>query len=302
MEKVMYNGYKNVEFPVYKYEVENPKAIVIIAHGVAENATRYEYVAKYLNDNNVSVYALDHIGHGPDLDEQKLGHWVKGDFDGCLYNIYLINKELRTKHPKTSMFLLGHSMGSFMAQKYQLLYPNTFQGMILSGPAKADLLFKMGSFVASFIYMFSKKTKRIKTMDKLAFGSFDKQFKPNKTTCDWLCKDEEICKWYQDTPYTGFIGTASFYKEFYRNISKIPSRKYKRIYDKDYPLLFLGGKDDMVSARGKKFKKLVKFYKKQSNKVSSYLFENLRHEVFNEIEKDEVLKILSDWIGENSNV
>ena len=216
MEKIFLEGYQNKLFPVYCYEVEQPQSVVIIIHGVAECATRYHDLAMFLNQANINVYLADHIAHGADVEHLALGHWEKGDFNGCIANVHTIYLQTRKKFPTLPFFLLGHSMGSFMAQKYEYLYPKNFQGIVLTGCAKADSLFKFGNFVASFISLFCKKNKRISFIDRLSFGSFNKKFAPNQTNCDWLCKDETICKWYQDTPYVGFIGTAGFYKEFYK--------------------------------------------------------------------------------------
>lgn len=300
MEKIMLNGYKNQSFPVYQFEVENPKAILILVHGVAECAQRYEYVANYLNKHHINVYVADHIAHGPDTKQELLGHWEKGDFDGCLKNVHTIYETMKKKFFNLPFYLLGHSMGSFMVQKYEYLYPKNFEGTILTGCAKADFVFRFGRVFSSLVALFNKKDKRIPLIDNIAFGNFNKKFKPNKTNCDWLCKDEKICQWYQDTPYTGFVATAGFYKEFYKNVSKIPNKKFKHLFDENYPLLLLGGKDDMVSNRGKRFLKLVKYYQKQTNDLTYHLFDNIRHELFNEPEKDDILKILTDWLNEKN--
>lgn len=133
-------------------------------------------------------------------------------------------------------------------------------------------------------------------MDTLAFGSFNKAFKPNKTEHDWLTKDVEICREYHYSRTCGFICTASFYKEFYSNVSQIPNKKYVNLYDKNYPILLVGGSDDMVSNRGKKLIDLTEFYKKQSNKVTQIIYENDRHEILNEFDKDKVIEDIVNWI------
>ena len=299
MEKIILEGYQNQSFFVESYEINQPKAVVILVHGVAECASRYQHVATILNQAGMNVYIADHIGHGQNVETSALGHWEKGDFDGCVFNVHVLYQQKRKVFPTLPFFLLGHSMGSFMAQKYQYLYPNQFQGIILTGCAKADALFKFGHFFASLMAMLHKKTTRMPIIDRLSFGAFNKKFRPNQTNCDWLCKDKEICQWYQDTPYVGFVGTAGFYQEFYKNVSKIPNRKYKHVIDQDQPLLLLGGKEDMVSNRGKKLKKLARFYQKQSNQVQFYLFDHLRHEIFNEPEKQEVFDILIPWMEEH---
>jgi alpha-beta hydrolase superfamily lysophospholipase len=94
----------------------------------------------------------------------------------------------------------------------------------------------------------------------------------------------------------GFICTASFYKEFYNNVSKIPNKKYDNLFNENYPILIVGGSDDLVSNRGKKLIALEEYYKKQSNKVTRTLYENDRHEILNEFDKDKVIEDIINWI------
>ena len=290
------NKDNNKAYSYYAHEVDNPQSIVVLAHGLAEDATRYDYFAKKLNEENINVYCINHIAHGVDYTNLELGHWVNGDFDNCLSNINDLASYVKSNYPNIPIILMGHSMGSFMVQKFELLYPNKFNGHILMGCAKADALFKIGNVAANILYFFSKPNKRLKIMDTLAFGSFNKAFKPNKTEHDWLTKDVEICREYHDSRTCGFICTASFYKEFYKNVSQIPNKKYVNLYDKNYPILLVGGSDDMVSNRGKKLIDLTEFYKKQSNKVTQIIYENDRHEILNEFDKDKVIEDIVNWI------
>ena len=88
----------------------------------------------------------------------------------------------------------------------------------------------------------------------------------------------------------------AFYKEFYTSIAKIPNKAYKKLFSKDFPILLIGGKEDMVSNRGKKLIKLYEFYAKQSNDISYKLFDNDRHEIFNETDKDMVIDYVKTWL------
>ena len=289
-------GYKEQEFTFLSHEINNPRGIIIIAYGVAESAERYNYLASQLNLDNYNVYVINHINHGPYCNSNLLGHWEKHDFDGCLFNINVLYKKLKSQFRHLNFILLGHSMGSFMAQKYFLLYPNDFNGLILSGCAKSDFIFKFGALFSSFLAIFNNKHKRMPIINNLSFASFNKKFKPNKTSCDWLCKDEDICKHYESTKHIGFIATSGFYKEFYTSIAKIPNKAYKKLFSKDFPILLIGGKEDMVSNRGKKLIKLYEFYAKQSNDISYKLFDDDRHEIFNETDKDMVIDYVKTWL------
>ena len=105
------NKHNNRAYSYYSYEVENPIMIVIVAHGLAEDAIRYEYFAKKLNEENINVYAINHIAHGVDYTNTELGHWNKGDFDNCLSNINDLTTLVKYKHKNIPCVLIGHSMG-----------------------------------------------------------------------------------------------------------------------------------------------------------------------------------------------
>lgn len=297
MKKIVLTGYKQKNFSFYCYAVENPKAYLCLAHGVAEDALRYEYFAHSLNEMGISVYVINHIAHGRDYQVADLGHWKKGDFDGCIENFHLMQEMAKKENLGKKAILFGHSMGSFIVQKYELYHPHQFDMTILCGCAKADSLYKFGKFVTSFLALFNKPTKRLPIVDKISFGTFNKQFKPVKTPVDWLSKNEQNCQDYMQDPYCGFIGTASFYKEFYANVSQIPNKKYDHLYDKNYPILLIGGQEDMVSAKAKKLILLAKYYQMQSNDVQFIVYPNDRHEILNEADKDQVIQDVKDWIG-----
>ena len=290
------NKDNNKAYSYYAYEVESPIMNVIVAHGLAEDAIRYEYFAQKLNEDNINVYLINHIAHGADYTNTELGHWEEGDFDKCLSNINDLAILVKHSNPNIPCVLMGHSMGSFMVQKYELLYPNRFNGHILMGAAKADSLFKLGYIASKFFAFFSKPKKRLKIMDTLAFGSFNKAFKPNKTDFDWLSKNVDNCIAYDHMRTCGFICTASFYKEFYKNVSQIPNKEYDSLFSKNYPILLVGGSEDMVSNRGKKLKELSNYYSLQSNNVTTIIYEGDRHEILNEDDRDNVIEDIKEWL------
>ena len=299
MDKIVLKGYKDRDFSFYAFEIEGPDYIMCVAHGVAEDALRYTYFAQKLNEAGYSVYVINHIAHGQDYKVEELGHWEKGDFDGCIENIHVMSEYAKSLHPNAKPILFGHSMGSFIVQKYELLYPHEFKAHILCGCAYADALYKLGKMMSATVRLFKKGTARSPFMNNIAFGPFNKKFKPNKTSVDWLSANEENCIKYEQDPYCGFVCTSSFYKEFYKNVSAVPNKKYNHLYAKDYPILLIGGANDMVSNMGKRLTKLEKYYAKQSDNVKAILYPNDRHEILNEDDKDQVILDIINFVKEH---
>ena len=276
------------------WEVPVPKATIVISHGMAEHASRYARFAAELNKHHYSVFAIDQIGHGvPPLHTK--GHWDDGDFDNCIENLHTLIQNIHAKHT-TPVILFGHSMGSFIAQGYIAKYGNTIQACVLSGTNGPASLFKMGHMMASLCGIFNKKDKPSKTMNNMSFGSYNKAFQPTKTDFDWLSRDEAEVKKYVEDPDCGYVCTIGFFKEFMRGLSHLHTEEKLNSIPKKLPILIVSGSQDPVGAASGGTEKLYQVYQKHNlEKVTHKLFEGGRHEMLNEINRDEVMKYLIEY-------
>ena len=295
MNKCNFTNKTNDVVYYLKWEVSNPKANVVISHGMVEHPARYDDLAKYLNENGLNVYGIYHIGHGEDA--KVLNHMGKGDFDKCISNIAELVDLVKVNALPT--VLLGHSMGSFMAQLYVTRY-NNIEGLILSGSTVSNLLAKAGSVIASIITAFSAdKTKPCKFLDNMAFGSYNKVFKNPRTNFDWLSQDENQVDKYIADPYCGGVCSASFFKNLTTGIATMAKKKNLKKINLDLPIYIHGGACDPVSNMGKGLYALEKQYKNLGvKKVRLDVYDNDRHEIYNELNKDEVYKNTLDFINE----
>lgn len=285
LERQFINSYGN-EVHFLSYPAVDEKAVVVIAHGMAEHPQRYENLAYYLNNNNISVHAIYHIGHGKHA--KILGHMADGEFNMCVSNINELVELVRNESNK-KVYLLGHSMGSFMSQLYITKYDN-IDGLILSGSSCSNIILKAGYGLSKIVCAFSKDTSKPSNfMNNLSFGSFNKQFKNAKTKFDWLNQDEvEVLKYVND-PYCGFVCSQSFYKNFLRVYVDIAKKENLLKINKNLPMLILGGSKDPVSANGKGLEKLYKQYIKLNlTDVTLKIYQDDRHEIYLETNKDEV--------------
>src|SRR5262249_41530017 len=110
---------------------EAPKAVVVLAHGLAEHSGRYAHVAEHLVAHGYAVYALDHRGHG-----RSQGRRAQvGRMDYAVHDLDRFAAQVRSDQPGKALFLLGHSMGGGIALAYALRYQDELRGLVLSGPA-----------------------------------------------------------------------------------------------------------------------------------------------------------------------
>lgn len=295
------------EIKYYKWsEVENPKGIVQIVHGMTEYALRYDYFAKKLCENGYIVYAHDQRGHGETSPKDEEKGYIADDegFDILVENVKELTDVAKKENSNLPIILFGHSMGSFVSQRYIELYGNGIDGVILSGTnGKPDRITKLGILISKIEIMLKGRKAKSKLMDKLSFGDFNSNFKPTRTDYDWLCSVNEEVDKYIESPVCGFICSTSFYYDLIRGLWKINKKENLNNIPKTLPIYIFAGDKDPVGKFGKGIVKLYDTYKSIGIYNLNYkLYSNGRHEMLNENNKDEVIKDLLDWINNKITV
>jgi alpha-beta hydrolase superfamily lysophospholipase len=281
--------------PVNVWSIENPQAIVIIAHGMMEHADRYAVLAEEMNHSRIYVYAIHHLGHGIN-EEYPKGHWPKDGFSIATQRVADLVSFAKKMHPEVPVFLLGHSMGSFIAQNYMANNPQV-QGVILSGTNGPSAMVKLGKFVARLVGIFRSDTQPSPFLHHLSFDGFQKPFRPNRTSCDWLSRDKEQVDLYVADPLCGFTCTVGFYNGFLTGLSVIHQPKQMAKIPTNLPVYLFSGAKDPVGNMGKGVELLTSMYKKIGLKdVSMKLYPEGRHEMFNELNRNDVYRDVIDWI------
>lgn len=295
------------EIKYYKWsEVENPKGIVQIVHGMTEYALRYDYFAKKLCENGYIVYAHDQRGHGETSPKDEEKGYIADDegFDILVENVKELTDVAKKENSNLPIILFGHSMGSFVSQRYIELYGNGIDGVILSGTnGKPDRITKLGILISKIEIMLKGRKAKSKLMDKLSFGDFNSNFKPTRTDYDWLCSVNEEVDKYIESPVCGFICSTSFYYDLIRGLWKINKKENLNNIPQNLPIYIFAGDKDPVGKFGKGIVKLYDTYKSIGIYNLNYkLYSNGRHEMLNENNKDEVIKDLLDWINNKITV
>lgn len=276
------------------------KGIVQIAHGMAETSARYEQFAKKLTDNGYIVYANDHRGHGKTAKVvENIGYLAEKDgFKHLVDDVHKLTKIIKEKHPNFPVFLFGHSMGSFVAQRYIMLYGKELKGVILSGSnGKQGAILDIGLLLAkNEIKKNGRKTKS-KMLNKIMFGGFNSKFKPTKTEFDWLSKDESEVNKYINDPFCGGVFTCGFYYDFFIGLKEIENKNNLSNIPKDLPIYIFSGDKDPVGKNGKGIIRLFNTYKRLNIEDVTYkLYKDGRHEMLNEINREEVMKDVIHWL------
>jgi alpha-beta hydrolase superfamily lysophospholipase len=275
-----------------------PRGVLQIAHGMAETAKRYERLARLLTAHGFIVYANDHRGHGRTAGSpEELGWPGKQGFTGMAEDMIQLTKIIRQEHPDLPLFLLGHSMGSFLTQKVMYLAPEPYAGFILSGTNGPRGLLGLGRSLARLQSLLQGESHPSLLMNAVTFGSFNRNFLPSRTPFDWLSRDEAEVDNYIADPHCGFLCSAGFFYGFFGLLQEIHRPEKMRLIPKDKPVYIFGGDLDPVGLNGAGVRRLVGLYHQLGlEDVEVRLYPGGRHEMLNEINRDEVMSELLNWI------
>ena len=279
-----------------------PKAVLQISHGVAEYILRYEPFAEYLTVRGFAVAGHDHLGHGSSVAPggARLYFGPKGSWHWVVDDIYTRRDLLGKRFPGIPLFLLGHSMGSFLARTYLIRYPGTLDGAILMGTGQmSSALIAGGRAVSALERRKVGADHASPTVDKLAFGSYNKVFAPNRTDFDWLSLDPENIDRYIEDPLCGGNVSVGLFREMLSGLRFIAKPDNLKKMNANTPILFISGAMDPVGNCGKGVQRAYRsFQKAGARDVSIRLYPELRHEILNEACREDVYRDLYQWLSE----
>jgi alpha-beta hydrolase superfamily lysophospholipase len=282
-----------------------PKAVLQIAHGLAEHSERYARLAEALTGAAYATYANDHRGHGHTAKAPaELGFLAKREgWRKCLDDLLMLNRHVAGEHPGAPIFLLGHSMGATMAQQFITEHGDSIAGVILSGPnGQPTAMAGIGRLITCVERLRLGRRGYSALIGKLTFGAFNKPFAPTRTEFDWLSRDPAEVDKYVADPLCGFPASVELWRELLAAWAKISRpASYERI-PKDLPVYVIAGKRDPVSAGGRQIKPMLAAFRAAGVKnVECRIYADARHELLNEINRDEVTRDLIEWLDSVTN-
>ena len=280
-----------------------PRGVLQLVHGVAEYIARYDRVARFFCDHGYIVCGEDHLGHGLTAKgPEEYGYFAK--YDGWTLvtaDVRRLRQLQEEKYPGLPYFMLGHSMGSFLTRTYLCRYPGELTGAILSGTGQESAFnVAAGKLLANLISNIKGGDYVSKLLDSLSLGSYNKKFRPNRTPVDWLSRDEAQVDAYVADPLCGFPSKARMFADMMSGLQYISSPRALAQMDKDTPVYIFSGAEDPVGAMGKGVKKVYGyFYAQQVKDLSMKLYPGGRHEMFNELNRDQVLEDVLKWLDQH---
>ena len=278
-----------------------PRAIVQIIHGIAEYIDRYDEFMCFLADNGIIAVGTDHLGHGKSIEsEEQTGFFAYDNgWDYVVRDEEVLRLAMHENYPELPIIVFGHSMGSFMARTLLIRYPDAFNAAIISGTGNQGAALVNGGLIMGNLVTGLKGAHHYsKFLNNLAFGSYNKIYDNPKTEYDWLSRDEANVQKYIDDPLCGFIPSCSLFRDMMTGVKFITNKKNLTAMNKNMPVYFMSGDMDPVGECGKGVQKAYNNFLEAGMKdVSIKLYPGGRHEMLNEINKDEVYTDILAWLG-----
>ena len=284
-------------FEVVIWPAPSPvRAVLHILHGMAEHAERYAEFAQTVTSRGITVYAHNHPGHGP-LAKNSLGHF--GDQHGwqqVIQRVAYVRTWIRNQHtdPACCHFVLGHSMGSFVALAYLSAHAEPLTGLWLSASTLPSLAAVGGGRIAAR-FECARQGIHGKSwlLETLSFSSFNREFKPARTSFDWLSRDPHAVDQYRADPLCGFRCTNQLGADFLGGLWALFAKGGLSSLPREIPiLLFSGTKDPVGGAKGVPL--LADALKKAGvSCLQTKLFIDCRHELLQETNRAEVAAYLT---------
>ena len=279
---------------------ENPKAIIQIAHGMAEHGERYEDFAKYLCEKGIAVFVNDHLGHGKSVKSDKdLGYFGEnGGWDALVEDERAFTELIKAEYPEIPVVFFGHSMGSFIAREYTRRYgrDERIKAVVFCGTSGKNPAAAIAITLAGTIAKAKGSRHKSEFINKMAFGPYNAKCE-KRTPFDWLSTDTAQVDKYIADKYCGYLFTAAGYKDLFTILNKVSGKDWFEAVNPDLPMLVIAGEDDPVGAYGKGIKQVYNDLKAANKKdVTLKLYAGMRHEILNEIENKIVYEDIAAWV------
>ena len=275
-------------------------AVVQIVHGIAEHVERYDAFARFLNERGVLVVAEDHMGHGQSVVKGELGYFRQG-WTAAVEDTFQLLQDTKTAFPEVPYFLLGHSMGSFMARSLLILHPDCgLAGCILSGTGwQPEAVLHTGLGLCRAKARVKGDKYHSAALNNMIFGNYNAKVEHRRTAFDWLTRDDQIVDAYIADPLCGFVPSVGLLGNVMEGMLFDQKQSNLSQMNKQLPVFFVAGEADPVGNYGKGVRRCKDAFREAGLKnISLKLYPLCRHEILNEWNCNQIFEEIYDWIRE----
>lgn len=282
-------------------EAENPRAALVIVHGMSEHKERYYPFMEYLSQNGIASVIEDHRGHGASAQApEELGYFGENGADGLISDINTLTGIAAERYRGLPLFMLGHSMGALAARTFIQAHGEMLSGLIISGNPGYNAAASKGIKLCRAAQRRRGKHARCRLMTLGMFVPFVLRSRRFYSMNGWVCSDRETVRSYDADPLCGF----EFQANGYEALLTLMLRAYDphaSAPNKALPVKFFSGADDACMGGRKGIENAAQLLRNAGySDVSIKLYEKMGHEILNEKARQNVyadmLETLCGWM------
>ncbi len=285
---------------IYRWAPEGaPIGVVQIVHGISEYAKRYDEFARYLTQKGFLVVAEDHMGHGGSISQEYPRGYFHGGWFTAVGDTYALLHRTKEEYPDVPYILFGHSMGSFMARTILAKYPQCgIDGCIICGTGwQPDAVLTAGQKLSQLVYKVRGEKNPSTILYNLIFGAYNKRVERPRTGYDWLTRVNTVVDAYEQDPLCGFLPSSGLIRDMITGIGYVQKQDNLLKMEKSLPVFFVAGGDDPVGDFGNGVRKAADHFREAGmENVSVRIYPLCRHEILNEMNKEEIMEDILAWI------
>lgn len=281
--------------PADAYQI---RAVLQIAHGMAEHSLVYVNFARYMAEQGFVVAINDHLGHGKSVSSGgSYGYFGEGGCKNLVKDMHKLSELLKMEYPGKPLILMGHSMGSFLARAYCAHYGSELDGAVFMGTCgnPGKVLLTAERMIADAKVRKLGKKAHDPLFAKLSTQRYNRFFAPAQTPNDWVTSDPEEVKRYTEDPLCGFDLTVSAYRDIVYLQEEISSPKWFEKVPKDLNIFLLSGEKDPVGDFGKGVRWVANHLQSTGHRVKIRLYPEVRHALVTEVNRQEVYQDILDF-------
>lgn len=292
------DGIHRIQYHIFYPHNVSPIGIVQIAHGMCDYFERYSEMSEYLVNKGFIVCGNDHLGHGGSVNSNdELGWFAKENgWENAVEDMYTLTKIMKEKYSDIPYFLIGHSMGSFLSRAYTIKHSKSLDGVIFMGTSGGVEILPELLTVVDFMKKRHGDNYRSEHINKLVFGAYNRKILPRRNDYDWVSRDNLVTDKFATDPKTNFIFTLNGFENLGKVLWYVSNKKWYENYPTKLPTFLMAGSEDPVGNYGKGVEKVFNNLKKQNANVSLKIYYGARHELPNEINRQEVFSDVYDFL------
>ncbi len=253
---------------------------------------------EYLAGLGYLVVIHDHRGHGKSVKAvEDLGYTYGGGAQAMLRDIGTVNRRLKAKYPDLPLILMGHSMGSLAVRAFAAKHDSCMDMLIVCGSPSYNAAWPLGVAIAKTEKALFGPHHRSKLIETLSFGSGVLKFRKDKNCTAWICSDPQVAREYEDSQLCGFTFTDDGYLALFELMRRAYDVEGFSCTNPSMPVLFISGAEDPCLINVRHFAKTVRAMRRAGYRdVKGKLYPGMRHEILNEINKEQVYRDIAAYM------